>query len=90
MSKTFLEVIVDYIKTASAQEVMVLRTEIEQRVPNINPITVLENLTRKCTEMYDGTNKLSMVKYIKDVTGWGLKEAKDWADTNIPFRKSDF
>lgn len=25
-------------------------------------------------------NKLQLVKFIKDITGWGLKEAKNWAD----------
>ncbi len=27
------------------------------------------------------TNKLALVKMIKDYTKWGLKESKDWVDS---------
>jgi hypothetical protein len=52
--------------------------------PPIIPEVVVERLLTKCqVEWTIHRNKLGLVKYIKDVTGWGLKECKEWLEANV-------
>lgn len=50
-------------------------------------ITGEENLTVEQAMMNDvlamaaqGEGKIQCIKYVRSVTGWGLKEAKEWCD----------
>ena len=82
----FVEIITDYItKNATGEEILIIETAIKNRKgPQINPELVMERLiwNSKILWEQDG-NKLMTVKYVKNITGWGLKEAKDWCDTVI-------
>jgi ribosomal protein L7/L12 len=41
------------------------------------------NLKKEIQSMWTGGNKLEIVKYLKERTGWGLKESKDFADLHL-------
>jgi hypothetical protein len=46
---------------------------------NLNSMTKSQNYNDVIDEIKSG-NKLAAVKLLKDKTGWGLKECKDWVD----------
>lgn len=43
----------------------------------------LAALKAQALDTYDGTNYIGTIKYIRSVTGWGLVDAKKWADLHI-------
>lgn len=84
----FIEVIKNYLKDAPIYElnqVDIILAERLRQVPQlqINEAVVRAAVPEKCREMYDGTNKLMVVKFFKEMTGMGLKHSKDWCDANI-------
>jgi len=32
-------------------------------------------------------NKIKVIKAVRDATGWGLKESKEWSEKNVTFTK---
>lgn len=85
-----IEFIVLYLRDeATDPEIDEVRELVKRQVyepPKIEGAIVLRRLTEKCQERRSsGEGKLSLVKYIKDVTGWGLKDCKDWAESIIKF-----
>jgi len=51
--------------------------------PPLNADEVIARLHHRCKVMFNGNNRLDVVKHVKEITGWGLKECKEWCDTNI-------
>lgn len=89
----FIEVITNYLKDAPLFELRKVDIIIGERlrpvpVIQINPAVVEQAIISKCQSMWDGTNKLVIVKFFKKMTGMGLSEAKDWCDYNIFINKA--
>ena len=84
----FITIIEDYLKTAPIYELNRVDIILGERLRQVPEITINPALTRqaiinKATELFDGTNKLYVVKFFKDMTGMGLKDSKDWCDIHI-------
>ncbi len=79
-----IDFIISYIKEeASLQEKDTIKMALGSNPP-LEVDTVLSRMLTKCSEMwYSDGSKLQVVKYVKDVTGWLLKESKDWCDLNV-------
>lgn len=86
--KTFLEVIKDYLKTASIEERKEVLNLIKGQELDIDPLKVESYIKSQVEEYVRVGNKLRAVKLVKDVTGMGLKEAKDWVDSNFDWPKT--
>jgi hypothetical protein len=45
-------------------------------------------MLRACKQFYNPViglhNKIQAIKFVREQTGWGLKEAKDWVEAKIP------
>ena len=80
-----IEFIVDYLRTEATTEELnqVEALFVKKQHPPINPEEVLNLLFTNCKRIYDETNSLPTVKFIKETTGWGLKDCKDYFDSNI-------
>jgi hypothetical protein len=96
--KSFIEVVADYLKTASVQEVLQLRTVLDtiEGKSYFDPLnsklekenwsidSYISPLLKESRNIFISSKSgLTTVKYIKDITGWGLKESKDWYDHNV-------
>lgn len=87
-----MDFIISYIREeASPYELVRIRKTMQEmgivspfKTPDIVPEKILENLVIQSKRKFEkGEGKLFTIKYVKDVTGWGLKECKDWCDINI-------
>lgn len=84
-----IDFILSYLREeATYEEKVMIRKEFfpNYTPPPINPEAVMQSLINNCHRKWIESGrkeKLMVVKYIKDVTGWGLKEAKDWGDATI-------
>jgi ribosomal protein L7/L12 len=89
-----IDFIVAYLReNATTQEIIKVAAIVnakQYKHPPLEESVVLERIAIKCVqlmspvgEIKDGYRKLNCVKYIKDVTGWGLKESKDWFDNVV-------
>lgn len=84
-----IDFILSYIKTECTEgEKALIRTALDDNFYNAPPIdakSILFNLHNKCKHKYivEKLGALNVIKYIKDVTAWGLKESKDWFDKYI-------
>jgi ribosomal protein L7/L12 len=85
----FIEVIKKYLQDKAPlhelNQVDRILTEKLKQTPKleIDRDAAEKAIIRKCNEMWNGENKLSVLKFFKEMTGMGLKESKDWCDTNI-------
>jgi ribosomal protein L7/L12 len=43
----------------------------------------LKKLTDAFHSAVGGERKIPMIKFVRTLTGWGLKEAKEWVEANI-------
>lgn len=81
-----IEFIISYLGSkATPEEKEQVRSLLKPHAaPPIEPNVILDRLlTNSKTKWMNGDGKLNLVKYVKDITGWGLKECKDWCDNNI-------
>ena len=83
----FIEVIKDYLENkATAGELIQINTLLKlKQAPQfvVNQEVTRQNIIDHATKMYNGENKLQVVKFVKEWTGMGLREAKDWCDLTI-------
>lgn len=90
---------IDFIKSylssnASNQEIEEISIIVDKRKEKtpklyINEELIKQNLINECNTRYIGSNKLEIIKYVKEVTQMGLKEAKEWCEYAI-FEKLKF
>jgi hypothetical protein len=84
-----IDFVISYLRdeATDTERLLVLNTlrDYEYKAPSIDSDLILQNLYRMCKSMIStgAGNNLQCIKYIKDVTGWGLKDCKDWFDRNI-------
>lgn len=80
-----IEFIVSYLRTEANQSEKAMVRDVlrAQDHPPLETERLVERLMELCKKQYNGINKLHVVKLIKDITGWGLKESKDWGDKEI-------
>jgi ribosomal protein L7/L12 len=43
-------------------------------------------IVRRAKDLYDGTNYITTIKLVREMTGWGLKEAKAFCDDHVKDR----
>lgn len=84
----FIEVIKNYLKDAPLFELNQVDVILGERLRQVPQLQINEAITRqaiaqKCGEMFNGGNRLYVIKFFKDMTGMGLKDSKDWCDANI-------
>lgn len=48
-----------------------------------------EMLKRMVESVYEGGNKIRCIKMVREMTGWGLKESKDFVES-VPFKRSAY
>lgn len=84
----FIHIILEFIKDrATPEELNSIRDSVGySKDPVIEPLVAMDRLkvNVKILNNESPNNRLRLVKFIKDTTGWGLKESKDWLDKYIP------
>ena len=81
------------LETSSPEEAQQVYARFADLIANPNP-TATEaekkeaEMLRACRQFYNPTiglhNKIQAIKFVREQTGWGLKEAKDWVEAKIP------
>lgn len=77
------------LETSSPEEAQQVYARFADLIANPNP-TATEaekkeaEMLRACRQFYNPAsglqNKIQAIKFVREQTGWGLKEAKDWVD----------
>lgn len=79
---TDIESILIYIKRLATPEEkdMIKHALREVQTPPLNQEFIIQRVIKEAGEHYRAGNKVNAVKLTKDMTGWGLKECKNWCD----------
>jgi hypothetical protein len=89
-----VDFIISYLKTeATPAELYQIRTSLlGYTAPPIVAEVVLGRMLDVCRNKWtqEVKSKLEIIKYVKDVTGWGLKECKDWVEINVTNKNSSY
>lgn len=81
--KTFTDMIVSYLINEATEEELkqvqeVIKSKLEYKELELDLDTTKKYIVDKCKEIYDGNNKLLVVKTLKQMTGMGLLNAKNY------------
>lgn len=87
----FIDVIVGYLNnTATEKELEMVYDIVEDKVKKpkieltINEAHTKDFIIKYCKRDYlENNSKLRTIKFLKEMTGMGLKDAKDYCDANI-------
>lgn len=84
--------VISYIREeATTEQLNQIRDVLDPplKPPPVNESEIISRLMANARQM-KGRNesKLQIVKYVKDITGWGLKDCKDWVESFIKFENS--
>lgn len=83
----FIEVIKKYLNTdATEEDLAEIQKILSAKQHPLLPIEenrVRQGILEASLKMWNGSNKLQIVKFVKDLTGMGLKDAKDWCESKI-------
>jgi hypothetical protein len=44
---------------------------------------ILDGLSMECNKKFDGNNKIALIKWVREITGAGLKDAKEFVEDSI-------
>jgi len=81
----FVEIIKRWLENDATKSEIEELHRITSRVLSISDTEMIE----KAIEIMNKESSLAAVKYIKDKTGWYLKESKEFYDTHVkPFKES--